>query len=530
MSSKSGGVPEIPGYYYDTEKRRYFKIEKNSQAPSGAAWAADNVKKRRLQDEEATAARRRMDLRRRRVARSRALAEPLMGGFLAREYGEAGRDMPAASFAAGLLEKGQMPLADARWGSSANVKHMYVSGQDTKTGLCTAYATLDELTLMSTYIPRDKNGRIHRRLLANYLTPQHRLAPYQELAVPQISDIKYHEGSGQILVTSRSPGADVSVWGFAPTVTDADDRRPHWLLGSNTVYMNSRTHQNRQHSRNHHNDYQANCIAPAPAGASVVGVVGTNRGLAALEPSGFLGWVSSSSSASASTAGWDRDIFAVDFQPAHRSVLRFGGRPGRLVTADLRVPADKWPAAAAARLPAPATHVRALNEHQTLVAGLRSHLAVYDARFVKGGSSSSFSSPPEAEPGAATFSRGDNKRTSRGSSSSNKGPPTDVDVPVLAFPAYRNAAHTRIGLDLDPGGSGLVAAAHDDGVVALYCARSGRRLRAPAVDRVRSPRGGPVQCLQFQACPGDPASTLFAGVGSNVCAYSFGVEACGDEA
>lgn len=59
-----------------------------------------------------------------------------MGGFFTRELGGGGGgDVQTACFAAGLRDKGSVSLAQA-----GQVRHMYVDGQDTRTGLCTAYA------------------------------------------------------------------------------------------------------------------------------------------------------------------------------------------------------------------------------------------------------------------------------------------------------------------------------------------------------------------------------------------------------
>ncbi|KAL7623969.1 hypothetical protein AAE478_005526 [Parahypoxylon ruwenzoriense] len=495
--------PKLPGLYYDKEKKRYFKIEKRGTAPSNAAWSSDNVKKRKLEDAEAAEALRQMSLNKNRITQSRAVTEPLMGGLFARECGNARPDLAAACFAQGLLEKGKLPLADARWASDTNIKHMYVAGKDYKTGICTAYATLDELTLLSTYIPRDpKTARVHRRLISNYVRHSSNVAPYRELAVPQIADIKYHEGSNRILVASRAPSSEVSMWAFAPKTTGPDDPRPFWLIGpaassaqipdGTTIYLNVKASGDASYS-----DYAANTVCPAPAGSPYICMVGTSRGLAHWDSAGDMRW----------TSPWGpgqyvchpeafRDVFAVDFQRGHRDVVFFGGRPGRLFVADLRVRADQWDYLG---LPAPITHARSIAEHQVLVSGLKNTLRVLDLRFAAAGN----------------------------------GMGTDRDTPpVLRVNAYRNAAQLNVGLDYDAD-SGIAAAAHDDGTVALYAVRgdsgSGRRLRSRAVDAIRS-RHGAVHCVQFQTFPGDATPSLFVGEHSNVNVYSLGVEDPEDEA
>ncbi|KAI5863418.1 hypothetical protein GGS23DRAFT_532475 [Durotheca rogersii] len=495
---------KLPGLYYDKQRRRYFKVENSSTAPRDAAWSSDNVKKRKIQDAEAAAALRRMTLHKNRIARSRVLEEPLMGGFFARECGDAPADLVAASFAQGLVGMGKLPLADARWHSDTNIKHMFVAGKDEKTGICTAYATLDELTLLSTYVPRDPaTGRVHRRLISNYVRPASHVAPYRELAVPQISDIKYHERSNRILVTSRAPSSEVSMWAFVPKTTGPNDPRPSWLIGRNgvTLYLNIKGSGDPTY-----NDYAANTVCPAPVGSPNICMVGTSRGLTHVDSSGNMRW----------TSPWGpgkyfchpeafRDVFAVEFQRSHRDLILFGGRPGALFVADLRTHPSVWDHL---DLPAPITHVRSLaNDHQVLVAGLRDTLRVLDLRFA-------------------------------GRQCINRGTPhvTAPAQPLFAIDGYRNAAQINIGLDYDPE-SGVAAAAHDDGTVKLYSVRNGgsgggsgsRRLANRDLDRVRS-RHGAIHCIQFQRFPGDATPTLFVGEHSNINAYSFGVDDPEDEA
>ncbi|KAI0479079.1 hypothetical protein GGR56DRAFT_633394 [Xylariaceae sp. FL0804] len=516
-------TPEIPGYYYDTSKGRYFKIEKTGTAPRQAAWSSDNVKKRRLEDDEAAATQRHRNLTKSRITRSKALSNPLMGGFLARECGDEIRDVPAASFARGLLEKGQLPLADARWRSNANVKHMYIGNQDHKTGLCTAYATVDEFTLISTYLPRDRQGRMHRRLLADYMLPSSHISPCPELVLSQISDIKYHKSSNQILATSRAAGRGITICAFSPTVTEPEDRRPHWLLGwsGDTVYTNLKAAGDARYS-----DHQANAIAPAPAGSSRICAVGTSRGIATWDEDGYLRWRRGTVTTEEDEQQPSfRDIFALDFQHRRPDLLTFGGRPGKMFTGDLRVRTDKWDHL---QLPGPITHLRSLNEHQTLAAGLHDQLSVYDLRFAPRRGRE----PPPPPPSERARQERRRRQQQQPSPISLRNARTSMTAPLLTFPGYSNAAHLSIGLDVDAD-AGVVAAAHDDGRVALYSLRSGRRLRCPAVDDANSlgsTTTGPIRSVQLQSWPGDATPTLFVGVRSNIQAYSFGVEDLGDEA
>lgn len=123
----------------DAEKKRYFKIEGNQTAPNKSAWSADNVKKRKLDDQKAEEALRRLNLNKNRIKPAQLLNNPLTGGFLIREYGCIQQDMARGIFANGLVEKGSVPFKDARWSPSQNITDMCIVGEDPWTDLGFAY-------------------------------------------------------------------------------------------------------------------------------------------------------------------------------------------------------------------------------------------------------------------------------------------------------------------------------------------------------------------------------------------------------
>lgn len=185
------------------------------------------------------------------------------------------------------------------------------------------------------------------------------------------------------------------------------------------------------------------------------------------------------------------DIFSVDFLNYNHRIPLSGGRPGNMFLGDLRTPANKWSYFQHGSV---ISHIRSLNEHQVLVAGLRSKMSIYDVRF---------SAKQDA-------------------------------TPLVSFPEYTNQAHIHLGLDVEKT-YGIVAAAHDDGKVALYSTRSGQRMASPDVDAIAS-TCGPIHCIQFEPLDrtGDPyedtPSSLIVGVNSNVHFYSFGTRELDDEA
>lgn len=178
------------------------------------------------------------------------------------------------------------------------------------------------------------------------------------------------------------------------------------------------------------------------------------------------------------------ETFSLDFLSRNRDILLAGGRSNRLWLLDLRLAAHQheW-----IRHRSSIAHVRSVNEHQVLAAGPRSALSLYDLRFRR------------ARP--------------------------HRNHPLLTFPGYHNEAHMHIGFAVaaDPAmgmAHGVVAAAHDDGAVALYSLLDGRRLGCPAVDSWRA--DGPVRCLAFETLPRDTHPSLFVGRGPSIEKYSFG--------
>ncbi|KAI1353297.1 hypothetical protein F5Y01DRAFT_277530 [Xylaria sp. FL0043] len=576
----------IPGYYYDAVKRRYFKVENSKTAPTNAAWASDSVKRRKLHDEDAAAALQHLNIAKARIRRARVLHEPLTGGFFAREYGAMEDDMQAACFVEGLKHKGCIPLlGPGAHDQTMQVKHMFIAGHDRKTGMCNVYAAPTEDILLSTYLPRDKNGRLNQRLLANYRIPGY-TPPGEGHHIPQISDIQYFAPGNAMFVTSRQPGDcenPNSLRAFWPKNDDSSDDplRPRWLVPSrDRLNLLIRADGNQK-------EYAAHCVAPAPAASSAVCAVGTSRGIAqwgrGLLPAST--WFAPEARSSTEPR-WPYprelfyDVFAIDFHPSHGEILRFGGRPGALFTADTRAPSTTW---SYLKLPSAIAHLKCLDGgNQVLVAGLKNQLGVYDLRFARtcqeAGDDSdrididdrdediSRKDRNRARNSRGRNFRGRNRNDQRAERSGRNKDKTwsdhasrSIAQPVIQFEHYRNTAHIDIGFAYDAP-TGVVATAHDDipGTVALYSVRTGSRLRVldlastevtpDSNDEVPNSRSlsrhvqptserrridhPVIQSLQFQTFPGDRVPTLFAGSGprSGITAFTFGVDDLIDEA
>ncbi|KAI1149377.1 hypothetical protein F4825DRAFT_430709 [Nemania diffusa] len=559
----------IPGYYYDPGKGRYFKVESSKTAPTDAAWSSDNVKRQKIRDDDTAAAVRYLNIAKSRVRRARVLHDPLTGGFFAREYGAARDDMQAACFAEGLQNKGCISLRSENDG--VHVTQMYVSEGDYKTGMCTVYGVKENVRMVSTDVLRDENKRLDHRLIANYRIPGSISLPYWGGPIPTISDMQYHSRSNCILVTQQQPSTrreSAMLWKIKPNAVDSD---AEILLQLRLI-----PHINAPH-----------CVAPAQASSELMCMVGTDVGLVQWEESsGGRYWIDNNSPIS-SQLNLFRSIFTIEFEPGRVDIFRFGGRPGALFTADTRVDFAKWPHL---RLPSTITHLRHLNGgNQVLVAGLENQLGVYDLRFARehrgtegdgnkidiGAVNSAMGShnnhPRHSQRGAFKGRRRGGRGGKQGGTKTEYGTSHArsevVAEPVIRFERYRNAAHVNIGFAYDAA-TGVVAAAHDDipGTIALYSVRTGWQLRVldfategpgsrgvrsndtminlraginPYITYTPTRRALPgyglpiVKSMQFQTFPGDHTPTLFVGGGDKWCsvtAFSFGVNDLEDEA
>jgi hypothetical protein len=75
-------VAEIPGFYYDPEKRKYFKIQKNHTVQTGSPYSAETVKKRKIQEVKSKEREKLRILKQHAVKRSSALQTGIGGTTL----------------------------------------------------------------------------------------------------------------------------------------------------------------------------------------------------------------------------------------------------------------------------------------------------------------------------------------------------------------------------------------------------------------------------------------------------------------
>lgn len=173
-----------------------------------------------------------------------------------------------------------------------------------------------------------------------------------------------------------------------------------------------------------------------------------------------------------------KDIFSLEFLHDNPSILLSGGRPGILSITDLRVPifgrdADKI------THPSSITHIKQLDAHRILVAGLNSSMCQYDLRFRK----------------EATHTH---LPQTRRSPSRQNGDPTQ---PILQYPDYFNSATIALGLDVDLE-SGIIASAQEQddhhSPVQLFSLHGGHKLYSPYLSKTGCVEDtANVKCLRF---------------------------------
>lgn len=345
-----------------------------------------------------------------------------------------------------------------------------------------------------------------------------------------ISSIAYHQGSGRVIVTSAAPvdwdpaspsRGTISI--FQPSIPSEymgehtrlfqnqlfGGWRPTWLLGETNAYVTYNSSPAR--------GLTMNAIRTSPASTSGSGLdalIATSQGIMAVGNQAEVSWVTPRRS-------WT-DIFSVDYHPSSPRVCYAGSRNNRVIRVDIRAPHTSSSSGLNSMFCHRSTpaHVRCLDDHRVLVAGPRSAMAIYDVRW--------------AGPRRAANGHGGNGNF--------QGTNKKVPQPVVEFAEYKNEAHIKIGLDVTHdaggiggaaagGGGGIVAAAMDDGTVGVFSLRTGRRLRAGALDPrlLRAPGGGVVKALQFSRLPWEKETSLWAGVGPSLRKFTFGKDEGEDE-
>lgn len=366
----------------------------------------------------------------------------------------------------------------------------------------------------------------------------------EHIYIESMTSLHYHKPSHNIIMTSRyasglphheqnDPGPSFSgIVTFAPELNDGIDteqqhvgtdqpqrlpadppsrplgEEPRWLIGECDVYQHYRL-------EGRISDVNSVRVAPASHPRSLM-LLATNRGL--------LEFYQESQEQCDCPRFIDlgpqhgvREVLSADFHPTNPNIVFAGRRDGKFFRIDRRMPDHRvegehgdWETSRTGqRGPSSVAHLRALDDHQLLAAGPTSSMAVYDVRWLK----------------KATDAAWDHKGKRSHQRSRN------TTTPVVRMYEYTNMPHIDIGLDvamnIGETGGGIVAAGQDDGTVGLFSVRTGQKLKAGDINKIKlSERQGVVKALQFAAMPWERETSLFVGVGSVVKKYSVGA---GDE-
>lgn len=222
--------------------------------------------------------------------------------------------------------------------------------------------------------------------------------------------------------------------------------------------------------------------AVAHASSDLLCVMATNVGVvrvASNEDMSLLSGPSPIPPSSQKGPSFPKEVLDVDFMKDNHNVVLAGGRSPRLWISDMRSRPNEW---SFLKHTSSIARLRSVNEHQVVVSGLQSSMALYDIRYL--------SSRPNGF------------------------------KPLLRFPSYQNEAHIHVGFDVCPE-LGAVAAAQENGTVGVYSLASGRRVHCEALNGVR--RGQPVRSLMFAKRGRETMPSLYVGEGMEIVKYAFGV-------
>ncbi|KAH7370751.1 hypothetical protein BKA65DRAFT_23918 [Rhexocercosporidium sp. MPI-PUGE-AT-0058] len=484
----AGFVGEIPGMYYDQEKKKYFKIQASSAGPASTAYSSQDVKRRKLRDEKAAEAARDKERRNRRIQQSNVLTQPLVGGALQREYGNDGFE-PARILAGGLVRQGHVLLdeeqAENGSGTFTIIHRLEVSP-----------AVIDFRVVTNGLIECSRFDLERRDLSSqNFQFSPDKFSMEMIPERPNSSDITsacVHEtnrlqattwlsnfSTGGIMINDTTSIHDVD------DIDDDTDNRRTVSIGPG-------------HTRGQHVYIFSSTAAP-PA-SNTLFAFGTSAGVLCTDKHGAY----NTTFVTPDPGKRPDDIFAVEFLSDTPSVLLSGGRRGILNITDLRLPMPPCDNDTITH-PSSITHIRQLDQHRLIVSGLNSSLCQYDLRFRR-------TDPSSTGPTPRAPKIRQNKKPTR---------------PILTYPAYHNTASHQAGFDIDLE-AGIVAAAQESDEfhpsVQLFSLHGGHKLDSPHAFgfQYKNDATWLVKCLRFARDTDSGMKSLYVGQRPVVQRYAWG--------
>ncbi|KAE9372054.1 hypothetical protein N431DRAFT_544817 [Stipitochalara longipes BDJ] len=471
---------EIPGYYYDKEKKKYFKIQPSGVAPPTSAYSQQDVKKRKLNDEKAASRALAIARERGRIKRSEILSKSLAGVLLARENGQDGLDT-AQVFAGGLVSQGYIS-AMMQFSSCSAPIFAFGHRPDLGSSISDLWIVYDD-QLFTLRVNSDKHARS---------TSHGCVEICHDFSVPAINNAIWrierfgHSGTSTSISTNEASKRLAMTWlatsaqaGIAVTAMAGIGE-----LDSPTIILGPGFARG--------SDVSIFSSTAAPPASSLLFAFGTSQGILSLDKQRHdMNWISPQP---VSGNHHPKDIFSLEFLHDNPSILLSGGRPGILAITDLRVPVFGRSADTISH-PSSITHIKQLDPHRILVAGLNSSMCQYDLRFRK---ETAHIPWPQAR---GTPSSRRNRNSTRS---------------ILEYLDYFNSATIALGLDVDLE-SGVIAAAQEQdshhSPVQLFSLHSGHKLYSPYLSRAGYGEDvANVKCLRFAQDIEGRMKSLYAGL------------------
>ncbi|KAL3415427.1 hypothetical protein V8F44DRAFT_486374 [Aspergillus fumigatus] len=494
---------EIPGFYYDPDKKKYFKIQASHKAPAGAQYSKDAVKRKRVEHEKRQ---RKVQLTRRlakeKIRRSPFVRSPLLG--VEREIGAQPISKPLRQEQQGLtyasqISRKQLHLFEP-WPSDYTIKHVLrnnssgiliailydaflfidtsirVCFPDTDQEIWTYNRTMERVLFREPYrvcvyiaLPNRfsdvKHMLIRHRTISAFF---YLLEPYRILAV---SPYRTHQGINQL--TRLEPR-----WIVAQMATRSLPLACCLTLVKAAIIAGLLSVRTFAHPIRIRTESSLWCSSPCPEGDKALFAIGTSDGLYTLEGLGSFWTLFRKPFANDVSNG--KTNFHRRADSSHALVTSVEWLSSTVIAAGLKDSTvflhDLRSGGTATRLQHPhaITKIRNLDSYRIVVAGINS-LQMYDIRYAPNG----LQHNPRPNHPRHTSTR-----------------------PYLSFFDY--SPEVIPDFDISPE-LGLLASASDERKVQLFSLRTGEQVSSPLT---KYQYANPISSLRFESGDGSPHGPL----------------------
>ncbi|KAH1955857.1 hypothetical protein KXV37_006723 [Aspergillus fumigatus] len=447
---------EIPGFYYDPDKKKYFKIQASHKAPAGAQYSKDAVKRKRVEHE--VKRQRKVQLTRRlakeKIRRSPFVRSPLLG--VEREIGAQPISKPLRQEQQGLTYASQISRKQLHrfepWPSDYTIKHVL---RNNSSGILIASGHRGGESSVSVCFPdTDQEIWTYNRTMERVLFRE----PYR------LSSISLSH-TGYLLATMDSgPNGDSFLAPrMLPDLGEGGDYRwPAFFAHPIRIRTESSLW----------------CSSPCPEGDKALFAIGTSDGLYTLEGLGSFWTLSRKPFANDVSNG--KTNFHRRADSSHALVTSVEWLSSTVIAAGLKDSTvflhDLRSGGTATRLQHPhaITKIRNLDSYRIVVAGINS-LQMYDIRYAPNG----LQHNPRPNHPRHTSTR-----------------------PYLSFFDY--SPEVIPDFDISPE-LGLLASASDERKVQLFSLRTGEQVSSPLT---KYQYANPISSLRFESGDGSPHGPL----------------------